>query len=412
MTDAISMLAPGPAPQMPPRAPATDAAGFARHLAPSRQAPSREAASGETPGEAAMTGADPEPAAEGETGPEIAADPLLAPRAEGPAAPLPSTPQIEALRGAMTEATAPGTAPTEAREAATAPGGTPAAPSDIRLDPTALAAEIPSDAPQQPSGPETEGSRHDALPAGSLPAEAQAATPSGLLTLATGQDLAPDAGPEAPPSPRVSAAESRMAAPVSAAPPKTQPASSTAGADARMTAPLSAAPQGEALPDTQVLPQMAASEARVTPAQTGAAAAPDSALQPAPEARPTPPLLRNVLDRLSEIEISEGKTRLLLRPQGLGVLEIDLARLLDGRLQLAIRAENPLLLEALKQEGGALAAFMSERGFDLSGGQPDLERYAPPMPEAEETESDTAAEPEISVAAQPLLRADRLDLVT
>lgn len=107
-------------------------------------------------------------------------------------------------------------------------------------------------------------------------------------------------------------------------------------------------------------------------------------------AEPSSPLLRNVLDRLQELEQSEGRTRVLLRPQGLGILEIDVVRLADGRLQMSIRAENPLVLQSLEQDAGALSDFLGARGFDLAGGGPDLGKYSRPE-EGENSEGQAGA---------------------
>ena len=138
--------------------------------------------------------------------------------------------------------------------------------------------------------------------------------------------------------------------------------------------------------------------------------APDLPEVEAPATKPVAPLVKNVLDRMAEVEISEGKTRILLRPQGLGILELDLTRRADGQLQLAIRVENPLILEALRQEGSALGSFMGERGFDLSGGGADLGRYSPPSSLGEASEA--AAADETADTHSDLLTADRLNILT
>lgn len=105
---------------------------------------------------------------------------------------------------------------------------------------------------------------------------------------------------------------------------------------------------------------------------------PVAAPQPAPAPRSS--VTRNVFERLDELEHAEGRTRVLLRPQGLGILEIDVTRLADGRLQVALRAENPLVLQALQQDAGTLTEYLGARGFDMAGGGPDLGRYSRPAP--------------------------------
>ena len=129
----------------------------------------------------------------------------------------------------------------------------------------------------------------------------------------------------------------------------------------------------------------------------------------APQRPELPPLVRNVIERMEEVNLQEGNTRVLLKPQGLGLLEIDMSSAPDGRMNLTIRAENPMVLEALKQESGALSLFMGQKGFDLSGGEPQLDQYQRPkaalvaLGEAEEEET---------VTEQDILASDGLNIVT
>lgn len=123
------------------------------------------------------------------------------------------------------------------------------------------------------------------------------------------------------------------------------------------------------------------------------------------------PLVRNILDRMQDLEISEGKTRILLRPQGMGALEIDILRQADGRMHLAIRVENPLVLDALRNESGALSSFMGEKGFDLSNGGPDLSSYRQ-MPQDEDAGSDDEADAIKTETETALLDGERVNILT
>lgn len=135
-----------------------------------------------------------------------------------------------------------------------------------------------------------------------------------------------------------------------------------------------------------------------------------------PQAAPRSTLTRNVFERLDEMEHSEGRTRVLLRPQGLGILEIDVTRLADGRMQVSLRAENPLVLQALQQDASTLSDYLGARGFDMAGGGPDLGRYSRPAPADAGSASAEGAEPDEDTAADPATPArqgaGQLDIVT
>ncbi|GEM_PF-2944269 len=126
---------------------------------------------------------------------------------------------------------------------------------------------------------------------------------------------------------------------------------------------------------------------------------------------PASPLVRNILDRMQELEVSEGKTRILLRPQGMGALEIDILRQADGRIHLAIKVENPMVLDALRNESSALSSFMGEKGFDLSNGGPDLSSYHRPTQGDEDISSD-APDAEVTEIETALLDGERVNILT
>lgn len=284
--------------------------------------------------------------------------------------PLPSTPLAEGMRQSLTPAPVPGE-PTPVFDENAQTEIVTLKPSHPGV-PTPQPALVPPAAPPQVTAPEIP------LPQAPVPQMSAAANDSSPPEIAL-----------PPLEPQVTHPSSERAP----APPAPQPV------------PEDAQPAG--LTPTKFEPLRQAADAP--------APAPAPAPIPAPPApRQTPPLLRNVLDRLSEVEIAEGKTRLLLRPKGMGVLEIDVARQIDGRLHLLIRAENPLLLDALRRESGAMSDFLGTRGFDLSGGEPELSRYTPPEPETEAEVSAVSEEPQDPDSPQsgPLLDGARLDLVT
>lgn len=382
-----------------------------------------------------------------------------APAATGPAPAKPKSPEAAAQTEAKTpvaKAKPPGATPAEA-QAATAPQDfdahlAAAAPTTEgetldglpTLDLTADAAEAPAEgeaaedlsapeggpeiawlAPPLPSTPAVEGLRQSLIEADAP----EAALPEAEMTLEAmrppAASLAVVGAAEPPPLPDLTAPSGAEPEPLPTAPRLTAEAANPPEARLSPT-PLSPSEVAglQAKPPTATAE--AAAEAANPPPGLAASEGPGqilaerpAAVLAAPPAAPAraapPPLLRNVLDRLSEVEIAEGKTRLLLRPKGLGVLEIDIARQLGGRLQLVIRAENPLLLEALRQESGAMSAYLGERGFDLSGGEAELGRWRPPAAEAEAEGAAQALEEEPGAdpsAPRSLLDGARLDLVT
>lgn len=145
--------------------------------------------------------------------------------------------------------------------------------------------------------------------------------------------------------------------------------------------------------------------------------------QPKPEIEPTelelvqpqvakpnvPPLVRNVIERMQELDLEPGKTKIVLKPQGLGTLEIDLTQASDGQIQLIIRAENPIVLEALRQENGALSSLMGAKGFDLAGGEAQLGQYQRPQKQ-QESSAEEVVEAESDETQQ--LGVDGLNIMT
>ena len=249
-------------------------------------------------------------------------------------------------------------------------------------------------------------------------------------------EAAPEVGPVQDAAPRAPLATQAVAAPTTVAPIAPMAAASLAEDPAQMAAPVTAAALDDAgspaapaqanatdassiadrqmadvagfenLVDEGSTTQAARAqmpEAEIEPARIREPAA---ARQPAPAAetaRPEPSALtRNVLERLEEVQLGDGITRILLRPRGMGVLEFDLSTMVDGRMRVAIRVENPMLLDALKADGGALGQFLDERGFDMSQGEPELERYTPPEAgDTNETDDASGTQSATAIAEQP-----------
>lgn len=106
---------------------------------------------------------------------------------------------------------------------------------------------------------------------------------------------------------------------------------------------------------------------------TSAAAAALDRLGPMP---PAPPLATQLSARVAQdlrqaVVEEEGVTRVVLRPAGLGLIEMELTRDAQERLHLAIRVQNPMVLAALRHDRIALDGILSAHstaspGVDLT----------------------------------------------
>ena len=99
--------------------------------------------------------------------------------------------------------------------------------------------------------------------------------------------------------------------------------------------------------------------------QGAAPAATASALHPTPHASPAMPEPREILGQLRQHPVEAGRIRVELRPDGLGVVEIDLAKDEAGKLRVTLRADTPGVLMALRAERDGLMAMLREQGHDV-----------------------------------------------
>lgn len=150
-----------------------------------------------------------------------------------------------------------------------------------------------------------------------------------------------------------------------------------AGMPARSEAAAESASAKAGLPAPE---DLALGEARDRPAAAAAAPAP----APAAPQRPATPLVRAVAAQLADLPLEDGRVRLQLKPHGMGLIEVELIRDMAGRQEIAIRVQNPMVLEALRAERGAMQELLAGHGhgdglqLDLfhrgaSGGQADSE---------------------------------------
>ncbi|MEY8799558.1 hypothetical protein AB9K35_04460 [Leisingera sp. XS_AS12] len=140
----------------------------------------------------------------------------------------------------------------------------------------------------------------------------------------------------------------------------------TAGA-AKPSQSLQAAASGPQLQDATILPQQMRLAA-VQPAMS------PEAPQPAPQ--PNSPIVRQVVDQLVQIPTETGTATIRLKPHGMGVIEISVDRAADGRLEVDMRVQNPLVLEAMRNERSAISHLFQPSGGN-SGGSLNMDLFQP-----------------------------------
>lgn len=89
-------------------------------------------------------------------------------------------------------------------------------------------------------------------------------------------------------------------------------------------------------------------------------------------ARPASPLVRSVADQVSRQANDDGKLTLQLRPHGMGLIEMEVNRDQNGRAEIIMRVQNPMVLDALRAERPAMLDLIGSQG---SGDSLDLDLY-------------------------------------
>jgi flagellar hook-length control protein FliK len=94
---------------------------------------------------------------------------------------------------------------------------------------------------------------------------------------------------------------------------------------------------------------------------------PSAPAAPAPAPQPGG-FAASLVGQIQGRQIGEGTTRIELAPRGLGGIEIDLAQDDLGALRVTIRAENPAVLHALRDNREALLAMLRDSGVSVDSG--------------------------------------------
>ncbi|WP_374434258.1 hypothetical protein [Tabrizicola sp.] len=176
-------------------------------------------------------------------------------------------------------------------------------------------------------------------------------------------------------------------------------------------APLPPGPDPQPPENLSPLPQPAAVPRAALPAIVTATAAP-----------PVSPLVQAVLDRVLPLPSADRETVVRLNPSGLGLIEVAVQDRGDGAMDIALRVQNAVVLDALRHERDAVAQAVSAAqggasgslSMDLFHPGPDHRGPGPQAPGSTGREADTDPDPAEAQVAAPavVLRADRVNILT
>jgi hypothetical protein len=80
-----------------------------------------------------------------------------------------------------------------------------------------------------------------------------------------------------------------------------------------------------------------------------------------------------VTGQIRSASFAGDQTRIALRPHGLGEVQIDMKRDATGHMQVVVRAENPMVLAALRNDQTTLTNILASNGFASSGSTLDFQ---------------------------------------
>ncbi len=83
--------------------------------------------------------------------------------------------------------------------------------------------------------------------------------------------------------------------------------------------------------------------------------------QPRDVTTPQSPIVQKVTEQISKIPTENGTTTIRLKPHGMGAVEITVEKASNGRIEVDLKVQNPLVLEAMRSERGAIAHLFSSQ---------------------------------------------------
>lgn len=131
---------------------------------------------------------------------------------------------------------------------------------------------------------------------------------------------------------------------------------------------------------------------------------------------PVKPFTEAVMAQIKSVEATQGRTTVNLIPRGLGNIEIEVLSDKDGAARVVVRVENPVVLQALRDDRQVLAQAIgvSDSGiFDFqehsAGEQPDRQRENSPQGSASFAD---ASEMQPEVGHLDVVQDGHLDIMT
>ena len=141
--------------------------------------------------------------------------------------------------------------------------------------------------------------------------------------------------------------------------------------------------------------------------------------------RPKSVIVQNLAERIAALPSGPGTSTIRLTPHGLGLVEITIEQAQNGRLEVSMRVQNPLVLDAMMNEraalshlfgtganggqAGSLAMDLFQPGADQSGrqgGNGEAKTTPTPLSEDDETVEDLPA------ATADVVSSDQLNILT
>ncbi|MDG4648657.1 flagellar hook-length control protein FliK [Roseibacterium sp. SDUM158017] len=211
-------------------------------------------------------------------------------------------------------------------------------------------------------------------------------------------------------------------------------ASSPAAGEGGAAGVLAPARTSDAAANATFQPPPGATSAEAAPGSRGASDAraplfadPSHAQASGAAAQAGPAFSRHLLAQVRGAHITEGGTRIELTPRGLGDIEIDMRHDEAGKLRIVLKAENPAVLAAFRNDrdmligalrDGGVAVDDAELSFESFGGHqsrenPDRDDWRPAMLWEAALPAEAGASPWIAEARRPAApgRAG-LDIIT
>jgi hypothetical protein len=89
--------------------------------------------------------------------------------------------------------------------------------------------------------------------------------------------------------------------------------------------------------------------------------------RPTDPVRPRSAIVPNVVERVAALPREVGETVIHLKPHGMGLIEVSIQQARDGGLDIVLRIQNPMVLEAMQAERQAVAQAIGGQGSAASG---------------------------------------------